>query len=359
MLAIDELLIELTSDCNLRCRYCALNLPGYRASDMAAGHVDQVLRFIAAAKPSTVGVNVHGETTQMDGWQDICARIAASGAGLNIISNFARHFDDAEIATLASFSGIRISLDTVDRALLREIRHAVDLRIVLHNLVRLRTAALRRHGRIPALGINCVISARNVFELDDLVAFAAANGFQDLMLHDLAEITALPDTRPRHISALPEEQRGAAVQALRDAWALGQRLGLHMTAQANLVALVENGGNFAPLMDEVEYFKEDAPTIVMRVPIETGQTRHCLDPWRIAKVAEDGAVMACCVGRAQMGHLDAADLHEIFQGDAFRHRREQLLSGQLDPECRACPARGVTTPAALRAELAATTFAQP
>ncbi|MBS4097297.1 MAG: radical SAM protein [Sulfuricella sp.] len=353
---IRELFIELTSDCNLRCRYCALNLPGYVAHDMAPQHVEQVLRFVEQEKIPVVSVNVHGETTQVAGWMEICARLKASGAQLNIISNFARFFSDEEIATLAGFAGVRISIDSVDRELLRSIRHAVDLRIILHNLTRLRAAALLRHGKIPLLGINCVVSQRNVFALSDVIAFAAANGFNDVVLHDLAEITALPEDRPRHISSLPEEQRGAALQALRDTWALGQRLGLRIEAQANLQALVESGGDFARLMGGTDYFKQNAPTIVMSEPLGAGQTRHCLDPWRVAKVAEDGSVLACCIGRTRMGHLDAAPLDAIFQGAPFRQRRSEMRSGNLDEECRACPARGAISTTALQAELAALGF---
>lgn len=346
-----ELFIELTSDCNLRCRYCALNLPGYVAHDMAPRHVDQVLEFVAREKIPVVSVNVHGETTLVKGWMEICRRLRDTGAQLNIISNFARYFSDEEIHALAGFAGIRISIDSIDRDLLREIRHSVDLRIVLHNLVRLRAAALRRYGKIPLLGINCVVSQRNVMGLSDLVAFAAANGFNDLTLHDLAEITALPEDRPHHISSLGEEERRAALQSLRDAWVLGQRLGLHMEVQPNLMALERNGGDFAALMSGTEYFKEGSTTIVMVDPVGAGQTRHCLDPWQVAKVAEDGSVYACCIGRTRMGHLDDATLETLFQSEPFRRRRGELLSGQLDSECRSCPTRGVISAAGLRAEL--------
>lgn len=350
---IREFFIELTSNCNLRCGYCALNLPGYVAHDMAPRHVEQVLAFVAREKIPVVSVNVHGETTQVAGWMEICRRLRETGAQLNIISNFARFFSDEEIATLAGFAGIRISIDSVDRDTLRDIRRSVDLRIVLHNLVRLRAAALVQHGKIPVLGINCVVSQRNVFGLSDLVAFAAANGFQDLTLHDLAEITALPDDRPHHLSTLPEEQRRAALQSLQDAWQLGQRLGLRIDVQPNLLALAKNDGDFVSLMGGTEYFKQEAPTLVMVDPVGAGQTRRCLDPWRVAKVAEDGSVLACCIGRTRMGHLDDTPLETIFHAEPFRQRRAALLSGNLDDECRGCPTRGAISLDGLRAELAA------
>ncbi len=348
---IREFQIELTSDCNLRCRYCALNLPGYVAHDMAPHYVEQAIQFVERNRPPIMSLNVHGESTQVKGWTDIAARLRATGTQLNLISNFARYFSDEEIHALAGLAGIRISIDSVDREILRSIRYNVDFRIILHNLVRLRAAALAQYGRIPQLGVNCVVSQSNVFVLNDLVAFAAANGFQDITLHDLAEITTLPDNRPRHISTLPEAQRRAAVQALRDAWTLGQHLGLRVDVQPNLLALAENGGDFAALMDDTDYFKEGSTTIVMVAPVGPGQTRHCLDPWSFAKIAEDGGVYTCCVGRTRMGHLDDGLLEDTLGSEGFRLRRAQVLSGQLDDECRACPTRGVISVEGLRAEL--------
>lgn len=351
--SVRELFIELTSDCNLRCRYCAINLPGYTARDMAPRHVDEVLAFVGRAQVPVVSVNVHGETTQVKNWVEICERLSAAGARLHIISNFARYFSDREIAALAAFAGIRISLDSADRELLRDIRRSVDLRIVLHNLTRIRARALVEYGRLPAFGINCVVSDRNVFSLPDLAAFAAANGFADLTLHEMAEMTGLPDDRPRHILSLPPERLNLALDSLRATARLAAKLGLRLDAQPSLVYCVEENGNMRQGLYQATYFKGDAPILIMPVPLAPGMTRDCLDPWRMAKVAEDGTVMACCIGRTPIGHLDDGLLEEVFQGAAAQLRRDELLSGKLGAECRACPSRAAVPVSELREKLGA------
>lgn len=349
---IEEVFVELTSRCNLRCRYCALSLPDYVGRDMSPLHVAAVHEFIANAPGSPlVSLNVHGETTLVEGWTELSGRFAATGARLNLISNFARQFSDEEIAALSRYAGIRISIDTVDRKLLREIRRNVDLRIILHNLTRLRAAALREHGRIPRLGINCVVSDKSVFGLCDLVAFAAANGFDDVSLIDLAELTELPDDRPRHISALAPQAYRRALDAIRDAAALGKRMGVPVDVQTSLKDLLTMADSAQ--RHSVRYFKSNAVALVSAPLPGPGETRGCLDPWRVVKVEEGGAVVACCIGRTRIGHLDEKPLAQIASGEAAQRRREALATGKLDEECRFCPVRPVVAVDAFQAQLAA------
>lgn len=249
-----------------------------------------------------VSVNAHGETTQFGNWVEICERLKAAGTQLNIVSNFARYFDDQEVAALAAFEGIRISLESVDRDLLRDIRRHVDLRIVLH---------------------------------------------------DLAELTGLPDDRPRRILSLPPERLAEALENLRSCAKLAARLGLRLNAQTNLVHYVEENGKMRQGLNQATYFKVDAPLLIMPTPVAPRMTRDCLDPWRVAKVAEDGAVMTCCIGRTPIGHLDDGPLEMIFQGEPLQTRRDELLSGNLGEECLSCPVRATVPVAELRAKLGA------
>lgn len=349
---IEEMFVELTTNCNLRCRYCATSLPGYAGLDMVSHHVEEVVAFAKGAKVPVISVNVHGESTQVDNWGEVCAGLGAAGARLNIISNFARFFDDREVATLATFAGIRISLDSVDRVLLRAIRQQVDLRVVLHNLTRIRAQALANHGRLPLFGINYVVSDLSVFTLPELVAFAAANGFADLTLHDLAELTDLPDDRPRHLLSLPSSRLPLALDSLRRASQLAARLGLRLTIQPSLQAYLEDSAARQRDMEQVTYFKADAATLIMSTPLGPGLTRDCLDPWRVVKIAVDGSIMACCIGRTALGHLDQGGLAAVLAGEA-RHRLQQaLLSGDAPPECRICPTRPAIPINDLRAKVA-------
>lgn len=348
---IGELFVELTSNCNLRCRYCAVSLPDYVGRDMASRHVNAVLQYVEQHKAPLVNINVRGETTQVGNWVEICERLQAAGARINIISNFARYFSDAEVETLAGFAGIRISLDSVDRKLLRAIRRNVDLRIVLHNLTRVRAAALAVHGRMPQFGINCVVSDRNVSGVSDLVAFAAANGFNDLTLHDLAELAGLPEDSPKHITKMPPEKMRGAMRSMRDALQLAGRLGLHLSIQPNLALLLESGGEPPPALSDTQYFKHDAETLVLTPPLTPGTTRLCFDPWHVVKIAEDGSVMPCCIGKVRIGHLDDAPLDIIFQNEAMQNRRRELLNGNLSDECRTCPTRSAISTAEFRVKL--------
>lgn len=78
----------------------------------------------------------------------------------------------------------------------------------------------------------------------------------------------------------------------------------------------------------------------------TGLTRDCIDPWDLIFVQASGDVALCCWSRP-VGNLKDASLAQIVDGDAARKLREGLLAGELDADCRDCPARGLTSLAQL------------
>lgn len=81
-------------------------------------------------------------------------------------------------------------------------------------------------------------------------------------------------------------------------------------------------------------------------------TKACLDPWSFLMVKADGNVSLCCWS-APVGNTNAADLDEIITGLKAQHLRSSLLTGELLPCCRSCPARGDTTTEALQRDVTA------
>ncbi len=82
----------------------------------------------------------------------------------------------------------------------------------------------------------------------------------------------------------------------------------------------------------------------------TSPTKACLDPWSFLMIKADGNVSLCCWS-APIGNTNSADLDEIITGLKAQHLRSSLLTGELLPCCRSCPARADTTTDALREDV--------
>lgn len=84
----------------------------------------------------------------------------------------------------------------------------------------------------------------------------------------------------------------------------------------------------------------------------TSPTKACLDPWSFLMIKADGNVSLCCWS-APVGNTNTADLDAIITGLKAQHLRSSLLTGELMPCCRSCPARGDTTTDALQEDVTA------
>ena len=94
---------------------------------------------------------------------------------------------------------------------------------------------------------------------------------------------------------------------------------------------------------------EKTQTVVAPKP---GETRDCLDPWKMSFVHADGSVTLCCWSRA-IGNIKDAPFGELLMNDASREMRRGLLTGRIPEDCVRCPARTLVPVAELRAKVAA------
>jgi hypothetical protein len=85
-------------------------------------------------------------------------------------------------------------------------------------------------------------------------------------------------------------------------------------------------------------------------PATISHTRDCVDPWKMVMLKANGDVSLCCWGES-VGSIHREELAAIVSGERARATRARLLSGELGRDCLECPARGWTTPSALRDRL--------
>ena len=336
------LMIEYTSRCNLRCKYCSKSNPGDddipgRDMDLQSQTLDQVLALIASQPVHELLLAGTGESTFHKDWLTDIPRLIAAGKAANkdcfihINSNLALKYGDAEFAVLAQLDGIMVSIDTADRELTRSVRAKSDLALISYNIVRLKSWCTSRGLRAPRVSINATVYAEAAQGIYELVVMLAQLPIDQLTLSDLIEFEAV---RLNGIRPLSLDDRAAfieSVQVLQKAinYAQAQKK-FSLTVQPHLMERI-NG-----LIAQLNIGASAAGQQAAAQP--AGPARHtklCLQPWTRFTVAADGAIFPCCVtDMPPVGHVGREG--EGIDGPVIRAFRRALLQGQVPPVCEGC-----------------------
>lgn len=313
------LIVEITSRCNLRCIFCPKAIKGNesvpgRDIDMNDSILASTLKFARLTSPSTASLVGVGETTFRDDWITVCQQFFNLGMACIINSNFGRLYSVAELDALLRFTNITISIESSDIELQKKLRKAVDLKVILANIIGLRSRARLKGLKPPHLTVNCTVSNQNVFGTKELAAFCAELGINQLNLSSLYEIKELEENQIRSIEHLEDSERNEARSVLAGAQQILQGSGTQLCVQPRLLQLY-NGASEEGAGD--------------------GLTRICLQPWGTYTVGADGQVFPCCVTAESFANIDEP-LDVLLNGDSIRKLRDRLLNGDLPEMCRAC-----------------------
>ncbi len=212
-----HLIAELTSRCNLRCRYCqkALDtwnaLPG-RDEDLPEPVLDNVFGALRRLPFQTVQLSGIGEFTFRKDWVELLYRFRDAGVAVTMISNFARPFTERELDALLTLQHLMVSIDTTDAELLKRVRRSVSLANITTNLVQMRMRARKTGVSPPYLRLNAVLYLENMLGIEDLAYYAIENRVDEMQYERMILQT---DLRPPH--ELTDAPPDRASEALRQA----------------------------------------------------------------------------------------------------------------------------------------------
>ena len=85
---------------------------------------------------------------------------------------------------------------------------------------------------------------------------------------------------------------------------------------------------------------------------KAGETRDCLDPWKMSFVHADGSVTLCCWSRP-VGNIKDAPFADVLMNAMSREMRRGLLTGRIPEDCVRCPARTLVPVAEFRRKVEA------
>ncbi len=247
---IQQVRLDVTSRCNLRCVYCAVSHSKYRGLDMSDAIVRQGIDLILDLSKynplETIDLNGHGETTYREGWTEICFALVERGIRVRLTSNFAKNFSEVELEALASMESIAISVDTADTGLLRGIRRRVDLRQIIASIAFVRATALRLHRHPPEFGFLCGLYDKNTSDWDSFARLAVGLGITRMELWSLTPHDGLdvPEkSRVRPLDDLTEQELIPRIRSIRRGLDLLRRHGVEVTIQGGFVDALERRVN--------------------------------------------------------------------------------------------------------------------
>ena len=239
---IDIVLFETTTNCNLRCTYCGVSSPSYIGSDFDLSRISDVVSSMVSANVRNVQISGHGETTIIPNWHVHCREFQDAGIGVSITSNFATVFSEAEVDALARMSSITISIDTVDRDLLKAVRRKVDLRTILYNMQLIRLGSLRIGGREPTFNWQCTLTDVVVSGLKEWVQMGLLTNVKSFTLGNFLEHNGLSEVLereraliPRHVAHLDAQSLAEACASISEAVSLARSKGASVVVQPGIV----------------------------------------------------------------------------------------------------------------------------
>lgn len=316
--------IEITSNCNLRCKMCPLSTTG-TLSSITPGHMhelvwEDLLPF--ARSVGNVMIAGFGEPLVHKGCLPLLRQLDAEGIAISIVTNgmAITPRTAAELTAIRGLYHINVSIDSPDPVAYQAIRGA-DVGKALAGLRNLMEAI----DNPERVSVSSVVTAENIATLAAFPPILAGLGVRYYVLQELinyvdetSELDPIQlDQFPGHIEQIRARcaESGVTFQST-----IPERLHL---------ALHDNERLHDSFYDDT-YLSVD-------------QARQCNLAWEIPYVDKDGLVYPCCYaatqGAAILGDLRQASMAQVWAGEAYQGFRAAILDGRTTPEiCRSCTA---------------------
>lgn len=313
----EELYLEVTNRCNLKCTTCPQS---WGMSEGSADLTPDTARSLLDQLPSVRRVVLHGigEPTLNPRLTEIIEVVKSRGA--YALFNTNGLLLRGRLLTELVRSGldeVRISVDAATPETYQLVRGADMFSRVIANARSLNETRDQLGATTPRTSLWMTGLKSNVRELSELVRIAAGVGIAEVYVQRLVfsdrNLARQDEALYGHIG--PEEREGLAL-AERVAVELGVTL---------------RGSNEA-------LPPERAPTLAQR------SWSACRRPTSLMYITANGNVLPCCIapfttapyGSLILGNASRMSLEEIWNGDQYKEWRLKMQSDQPPEACRGC-----------------------
>lgn len=315
----DELYLEVTNRCNLRCRTCPQFFGmAERFHDLSWERFLQITdQFLRLRRVVLHGI---GEPLLNPDLGRIIRHLKTRGAYVLFNSNgLLLRGRKAQDLAGSGLDELRISMDGGTPATYQAVRGIDGFDRILGNLRRFHVLKLAAGVESPRVSLWLTGMKMTVQDLPALVRVAAVNHVREVYLQRLVHSERGIATKDQALFGRADEDDRVAVAA---AMRLGQELGVALRGSGELGP--------ADLMDQPQ--AGEAPW------------RGCHRPWRLMYVTSNGTVLPCCIApftgvphaTLALGDLNRQTVAEVWAGAAYQDWRGAMLDGQPPTACKGC-----------------------
>jgi radical SAM protein with 4Fe4S-binding SPASM domain len=320
-----ELQVEVTGACNLRCRMCLVRYaPAIGRAEGALAYEEFLALVDGLPELRKLTLQGLGEPLLSPHLLDMVRHAAARGVEVGFNTNgtlLKRPIADRLVA--AGLGWLHVSLDGATARTYEEVRHGTDLKPHAGQFDRvvgnLRGMVAARNGLArPRIQLVFVAMRRNVRELPDLIDLAADVGVDSVWVqnlsHDFGDTGSTEAYGPMRDYVREEALFGKEAKHARGIFAAAAERARELGVELRLPRLEE--------------------------PSRRAGAPGCSWPWDAAYVTHRGEVQPCCMvmgsDRATLGRLDESSFEEIWTGSAYEQFRERLLGDEPPDVCVGC-----------------------
>ncbi|WP_136809440.1 radical SAM protein [Desulfosediminicola flagellatus] len=312
--------LEITTSCQLSCRYCARTFMKVSPKHMSF----QLFREILAANPNVAAINLVGlgEPLLHPELERILNELKKRKIRTSLVTNaMALNATKARMLIECGLSSITFSLDSTDHERFEWYREGADLTIILDN-IREFMALRKSEGSTMTASIFSVLQADTLPGLGALAKFARSVNIPAIVISDLnfmensSKSIRSDINRETVLTKILEQMREVAKQGI--------------------VLLGPN------ILDSVN-MAEDWPTSILKKPEQIikkihSKHRYCLAPLRTLVVRVDGDTNYCnCTPETSAGNITSRPVEEIWWDEGLQNFRNNLFFGPVPDCCQICP----------------------
>jgi radical SAM protein with 4Fe4S-binding SPASM domain len=309
--------IEITTRCNLRCKYCARSILKREGRDMNPDTFRRIIDLLPHAYRITlVGL---GEPLLHPDIVDIVALASSQGRRTGLVTNgMCLNGTLSKGLVEAGLQSIAFSIDAPNQELASRIRPGTELDRVVNNIRQF--VMISNDLRPVSKAVFSAVSIDTVPYLKDLVDVVSGLGVNVLMLTDLNYKQNLQNTLWRNTD-------DAMIKILHDA--------IRHAFSKNLPVLSVHGLEEFGLADRYKDFLLFPPEQLCRRSITRSR---CFSPWQTMPVDVDGNVTVCdCRPEIIIGNILTRPFTKIWNGEEMVNHRRQMLGADPPEICRICP----------------------
>lgn len=309
--------IEITTRCELRCKYCARSWLDKKGSDMPIDRFVRILEMLPHAYRITlVGL---GEPLLHPEVIEFVAEASGRGRRVALVTN-ALHIDKQLSSKLlkAGLASIAFSIDAGNQNLADEVRAGSDLNRIFKNIKGFIQQAAS-FGPVST-AVFTAVSLKTVAHLKQLVDIVASFGVHVLMLTDLNFKQNLSDT-------LWHNAGEDITAAIRDA--------ITGAFSKKLPVLSVHGLEEFGLRQRYRDFLLLSPDQLFRRPVTR---KWCYSPWQTIAVDVSGNIAVCdCQPENLVGNILKQPFSDIWNGKLMIDYRKRMTGIDPPKVCMVCP----------------------